>query len=140
MAITRPTTKTIISTVGWGIPITDEVNRLTTDLASTKPTAWTNMVLQNGWGPDQAMQVAQYRKIGDVVELRGSITGGANGSVVTTMPDGFRVARAMRIFAGSYNGTTTVTCRADLQVTGTIQFYDIGLTFLILTGIRYSIL
>lgn len=28
MAIQRPITKTLISTVGWGIPVTDEVNRL----------------------------------------------------------------------------------------------------------------
>lgn len=37
MAITRPTTKTIISTTGWGIPITDEVNRMTPYVASTNP-------------------------------------------------------------------------------------------------------
>ena len=29
MAIARPITSTIISTVGWGIPVTDELNRLT---------------------------------------------------------------------------------------------------------------
>lgn len=29
MAIARPVTRTTISTTGWGIPITDEVNRLT---------------------------------------------------------------------------------------------------------------
>ena len=29
MVIARPVTKTMVATVGWGIPITDEVNRLT---------------------------------------------------------------------------------------------------------------
>lgn len=34
MAVNRPTTKTIISTTGWGIPITDQVNANTNALAA----------------------------------------------------------------------------------------------------------
>lgn len=38
MAITKPVTKTLISTTAWGIPITDAVNANTDDVASLK--AW----------------------------------------------------------------------------------------------------
>lgn len=40
MAIDRPVTKTIISTVAWGIPITDEVNRLTAWQQANAKVAW----------------------------------------------------------------------------------------------------
>lgn len=38
MAITRPVTKTLISTTAWGIPITDQVNADAADIVSLK--AW----------------------------------------------------------------------------------------------------
>lgn len=53
------------------------------------PTAWTNLPLPSGFDGD-----AQYRKIGDMVQLRGSIhktSGDINTfEIVGTLPSGFR--------------------------------------------------
>lgn len=89
MPIPIPVTKTKISTLGWGIPMTNEVNRLT---ALTLPTAWTTPAFLNGWGPYLAAtsQGTQYRKIGDIVYLRGNMANGALGSDAFTLPVGFR--------------------------------------------------
>ena len=73
MAINRPVSKTTISTVQWGIPITDEVNRLTTAQLAGVPTAWVDLTLINGWLWENPMQRPQYRKVGDTVEIRGTI-------------------------------------------------------------------
>jgi hypothetical protein len=89
MAINRPVTKTIISTPDWGIPITDEVNRLTAWQLAQVPTVWYTLVLSNGWS-HAAGQTASYRKIGDMVQLRGRIQGGTMGVTVATLPSGFR--------------------------------------------------
>lgn len=55
------------------------------------PTLWTTMALVGSWGNfGGTCQVAQYRKIGDRVFLRGCIKGGAIGTAFFTMPAGFR--------------------------------------------------
>lgn len=93
MAITRPVTRTTISTTGWGIPITDEVNRLSAALPasiSVIPTAWTTPTYQNGWVEYAAGRGAQYRKIGDIVYIRGIIKNGTAGLTAFTLPSGFR--------------------------------------------------
>lgn len=88
MAINRPVTKTLISTPDWGIPITDAVNAHSTDIAALKPTVWTPITLVNGWVATGG--TPQYRKIGDNVQLRGGVGSGAVGSVIGTLPVGFR--------------------------------------------------
>jgi hypothetical protein len=53
-------------------------------------TAWTAVTFQNSWANFGAgMQVAQYRKVGDVVEVRGVIQSGATATVAFTLPAGF---------------------------------------------------
>lgn len=44
MAIQRPITKSLISTTGWGIPITDEVNRLSAWQLANPKVAWGRIV------------------------------------------------------------------------------------------------
>lgn len=92
MAIVRPVTKTLISVPNWGVPITDEVNALRTELDALKPTAWTALPLSNGWTALDAQRTPRYRKIGDNVYIQGCITGGiiAYGTTAFTLPAGFR--------------------------------------------------
>lgn len=53
-------------------------------------TAWTAVTFQNSWANFGAgMQVAQYRKVGDVVEVRGVIQSGVTATVAFTLPAGF---------------------------------------------------
>jgi len=90
MAIARPITKSIISTTAWGIPITDQVNANTTDIAALKPSGWTGVTFSNGWNNMSGWSPVQYRKMGDMVYLRGNATGGTVGTVAFTLPVGFR--------------------------------------------------
>ena len=98
MAITRPVSRTTISTVGWGIPITDEVNRLTD---ATAVTPWANCTLQNGWTVYGTFG-ARYRKVGDMVHLFGGVTGGTITSTITILPAGFRPAIMSQFVGASY--------------------------------------
>lgn len=89
--INRPTTLTQVSTTAWGIPITDQVNANTTAIASGAPGAWVSMTLVNGWTNfGSGYSITMYRKRGDMVDLKGTMQGGASSSIFTTMPVGFR--------------------------------------------------
>lgn len=93
MAIARPTTKTIISTTGWGIPVTDQLNTNTTDIATVKPLvpgAWVNLTLLNGWVAVANRATPSIRLRGDIVDMRGMVTGGANQSQAFLLPVGYR--------------------------------------------------
>jgi hypothetical protein len=93
MAINRPTTKTIISTNGWGIPITDEVNRLTTWQLAQVPSAWTNLPLLNGWvNIGGSRPTTAVRKFGELVVLRVALMSGNIGGGISpfTIPAGYR--------------------------------------------------
>lgn len=87
MSISRPITKTTIATAAWGWPITDEVNRLT---ALTAASAWTQVTFQNGWANAYGSSPVQYRKVGDMVQLRGMASGSTLRVAAFTMPTGFR--------------------------------------------------
>jgi hypothetical protein len=88
MPITPPVAHGNIDSAAWGIPLTNEVNRLT---ALTAPGAWTAATLTGGWvnfgGTEQN---AQYRKLGDLVQLRGAIKSGTVGTAAFNLPAGFR--------------------------------------------------
>jgi len=90
MAINRPITKTIISTTAWGIPITDEVNRIASLTDGRTPTVLTTATLKNGWTQMSGNPI-QYRKSGDLVQIRGRANH-ANGvawQAIFTLPAGF---------------------------------------------------
>lgn len=90
MAITRPVTKTLISTAAWGIPITDQVNANAAAIANNAPTAWVTATLQNGFTVLSGYAAPAYRKVGDVVQIRGSVAGGAVVQTLFVLPVGFR--------------------------------------------------
>ncbi len=124
MAINRPTTKTIISTNGWGIPITDQVNANTTDVAALKAVVpWINLTLVNGWQAAAPTMTPQYRKIGDNIQMRGSITGGATGSTIATLPVGYRPFQEFHIPSMGFNGASWVTVAVVLMQTGIMSFH-----------------
>lgn len=57
---------------------------------------WVALTLQNGWGnyPDATWADAAVRRFGGIVFVKGLISGGTvtSGTVVTTLPDGYRPA------------------------------------------------
>lgn len=104
---------------------------------------WTNLGLQNGWGVDLQPQYRLYPD-GDV-QLRGRISGGTNavGTVVATLPAGYRLPAAQ-------HGARWVCGRGDATAQyGMIQVESDGdlviaavptLASLDLSGIRFSTL
>jgi hypothetical protein len=133
MAINRPVTRTIISTTDWGVPITDEVNRLTTWQLAQVPTVWYNVVFSNGWSNLSGF-VTQYRKLGDMVQVRGGIQSGAIGSIPFTMPVGFRPTSTLQFVQPSWAPTIAVTqfdpngnvtvMQGDNRFIGTVASYS----------------
>lgn len=54
-------------------------------------TGWQTLTLNSGWSNPYGNDVAKYRKIGNVVYLRGLINGtSAAGNVIATLPEGYR--------------------------------------------------
>jgi hypothetical protein len=122
MAINRPVTKTIISTPDWGIPITDEVNRLTTWQLAQVPTVWYTLVLANGWSMAAVNMNPQYRKWGDLVNIRGTVSGGAPGTAISTLPTGFRPVQDVIQVSAAFTGAWQF---AVIQITtnGVLQYH-----------------
>ena len=81
MAITVPVAGNEVSVTDFGKPVADQLNALV-------PTAWANLTLQNSWANYQV--TCRYRKVGDICYLQGCAHGGANNTVVFTLPVGFR--------------------------------------------------
>lgn len=61
------------------------------------PTAWTGVAFQNSWvNSGGAVQGVQFRKIGDLVYLRGSMKDGLVNFAAFTLPSGFRPPATLR--------------------------------------------
>jgi hypothetical protein len=117
------------------------------ELLSGEATPWTNATLGTGWtnyggatyGP------AQYRRLGNLVYLRGLITSGSAtydmvAATVLTLPVGYRPLKA-EIFAQDSGGAAH--CRVDVRATGEVSVQYSGLTthsgYLSLSGIVFSV-
>ena len=59
-----------------------------------KPTDWTYATYQNGWVAYNGFlwHGAQYRKVGDMVQIRGMVSSGTVNTAIFTLPEGFRPA------------------------------------------------
>lgn len=77
----------------------------------TQDSAWQNLPLQNGWQHHQQYNNVQYSKSFDgVVYLRGSANKGktANGTVIGTLPVGFRPSQFLYVLALNNSYTVAV--------------------------------
>lgn len=92
-------------------------------------TAWVNLGLVNSWancgGPNAT---AQYMKeMNGWVEVRGCVSGGSSGSVIATLPEGFRPARFEAFPVGTDSGYGLLTVGTDGSIShntgGTKSFY-----------------
>ena len=102
------------------------------------PPAWTPCSLTNGWKNNAAEQAAQYRKIGDVVTLRGPIDGGSLQGVAFTLPAGFRPPVRVHHSTGSWSGSAWVIARGLMDPDGTYRPWDGGLLSHALDGLSFS--
>ena len=116
MAFTRPTVNTEISAADFGQPVYDLLT----------PTAWTNVTFQNSWANMGGYQAVQYRKVGDMVQMRGMMGSGTMGQTAFTLPVGFRPPALVMGSTGSYNtgSFTWVVARFDCNPDGRIVPID----------------
>jgi hypothetical protein len=107
----------------------EDVGPVTLGSQPTQPSsAWTNLTLLNGWANEASgIQPAQYRLVGDKVEVRGSITkSGTTGTNPFNLPVGCRPPALLRQSLGvmqtGIGGSYTV--RADLTTGGDLSLAD----------------
>ena len=100
------------------------------------PSDWTAPTFTNSWVDfGSGLQAAQYRMVGDEVELRGTIKTGTIGTAAFTLPVGFRPQASIG-FAVDSNGAHG---RVSIASTGAVT-PDIGNTASVrLDGIRFSV-
>jgi hypothetical protein len=136
MAITPPVQGDIVSVQAFGIPVANEINRMTPLVVA--PTAWTQVAFSGAWVNHSGTHPVKYRKNGDVIEVRGVATGGALNTTMWTFPAGFRPIHDIGfvVYAGTTNpGYVTV------DQTGAVIMQQIGTLggFVYCDTIRFSI-
>jgi len=98
-------------------------------LGPVRSAAWTALTLAGVWvNNGGGWTDAAYRKVGDVVELRGiiklssgSVATGVD-SLITTLLAGFRPVSLVMLSALSYSGTANQAVQLRLSTTGTINY------------------
>jgi hypothetical protein len=137
MAIAIPTVGSEISAETFGAPVAQKVNDLT-------PTAWTAVpTTYSPWANVQYNMPAQYRRVGDEVQLRGLLYNpSASGTNVVLVPVGFRPTQELRIALGCTGGINNMMC-VGMSVDGVLKAYPATggwPSYLFLDGFRFSIL
>jgi hypothetical protein len=108
--------------------VIDEVwtDAVVANLTTMTPTLWVAPTLLNSWvNYGLTYQVAQYRKVGDMVQIRGTIKSGTPPSIVFNLPAGFRPPADIQLLGWSSSGTAVfsivpngdVTCLANTGAT-----------------------
>jgi hypothetical protein len=102
-------------------------------------TAWTNLTLAGTWVNFDAGHPAQYRKVGDDVEIRGLVKSGTIGSTInsTPLPAGFLPFQTDESFVQGGSGVTGLV--SVFKATGQIvPAAPLTNAFVYLSGIKYS--
>lgn len=92
-------------------------------------TPWTAVTFQNSWANyGGGYQTCQYRKDGDMVQLRGVMTGGVASTVAFTLPVGFRPPMLIEIpgIGGGTNPRFSVATDGQVTIMGNPNFWITG--------------
>lgn len=108
-----------VSTITPG-NITDE--RYFVGNANTQSENWINAVYQNSWTTNDGTPLGYFKDNFGLVHIRGSITGGstANGTVIFTLPLGYRPQYKQHFVIPAYTNTTWGTCEILVNTDGTV--------------------
>lgn len=83
-------------------------------LASLLPTPWTDVTFQNSWvNFGGTRQDVQYRKVGDLVEVRGAMKDGTNNTTAFTLPAGFRPPADMDFICRDNSALAIINIETD---------------------------
>ena len=111
-------------------------------VARVDPTPWTALAFGTGWSNVAGAQAGQYRKVGDIVYMRGTIQcdNTATHTQMAIMPSGFRPPSGLIFNVWAFMGSGAL--RVDLNPDGTLVLSG-GLTgalaFLSLIQIIYPV-
>lgn len=112
-------------------------NGTTWDLFNSVPGSWTAPTLLNSWANfGGAFQVAQYRKVGDMVQLRGLIRLGTVTNTAFTLPTGFRPPADLLFISQDNNQAGRIDIIAS---SGNVIPQAVDNTFQSLNGIQFSV-
>lgn len=110
-----------------------------TAIPSQIVTPWTAMTLNTGWSSMSSWQPAQYRKVGDEVQLRGLITNaGSNATIWTPIPTGFGPP-VQCIYSAPYATPTGPHAAGRIDVYPTFMNGVAPVNYLSLNGISWSV-
>lgn len=107
-----------------GLALSVPDGSITSDKLSVEP--WSDLPLASGFysPPNSSWQKAQYRKIGDIVYLRGTITIDSGlidgGDIVATLPAGYRPPATVTFVSEPHHSLTTKH-RLDVSATGSVS-------------------
>lgn len=109
---------------------------------ATVDSGWINLSLNSGWSCPYNTDVVQYRKIGNVVYLRGLLNATqAAGQVIGTLPEGFRPSGHFERFTCPRSQSEYVNI--EVGYTGQIKDYtkpsNTGREFISLYGISFVV-
>lgn len=98
---------------------------------TTATTVWTQPTLVNSWVDyGGAFALIAYRKVGDIVQLRGTAKDGTLNTTAFTLPVGFRPAATYRI--GTCDGSI------DVATSGAVGFYALSSSIFSIDGAWFS--
>lgn len=107
------------------------------------PTPWTTPTFTNNWDEFTAggYQGAQYRKIGDMVYLRGALKDGDDAMSAFTLPPGFRIPTKDSFPLGALPDYGTTPAYLDVFPDGTVVPNLLGASngYVGIAGISFSV-
>ena len=99
-------------------------------VVSPFPGAWTAVTFQNSWiNAYSGIAPAQYRRVGDMVSVRGRISNGASATTAFTLPVGFRPPRDNGLYPCSgWNGSNPQVAFVAISPLGVFNpYYGAGM-------------
>lgn len=92
---------------------------------ATAVTAWTAVTFQNSWVNYNTAthNAVEYRKVGDLVAVRGSMKNGTNNNPCFTLPVGFRPPNGIPFKVANSNGVTIVIADCYIGADGVVVIY-----------------
>lgn len=115
MAITLPQPGNDIDAVAFGQPVANQLNALV-------PTVWFTLVLSAPW-IHWVGQTVQYRKVGDMVQIRGRGTGGTGNTAFNPfaiLPSGFRPPADLMIIGSGVYASAWMSLTIQIAPSGQI--------------------
>jgi hypothetical protein len=96
------------------------------DIAARMPGEWTAVTFTNSWVDFGAgYQAVQYRKVGDMVELRGTMKNGTLGATAFTLPAG-HLPPAYIPFTCPNSAGTHIVAYVTVDATGQVAVSNFG--------------